>query len=255
MSLKRNSREASRHPRASQQPRPDRARKRQPLPVRQPPATSRPSAPAPAAGHIQTERASASRHPRASHRPRPDRAHKRQPSPTRQPPATSRPSAQAPAPTKPRRRSRRPPRWKSTQKIPIHPGDPCPDHPPPCRQTPHPSPLKPIPPLPFSARGTNWREGVIDSVMQQPKIGSTSYYYIGGVSASSAKGVGCDKRRPGSNPGFSAQSVFREESGFLVVYDVVFWAAGFCHTPPVKSKAVCEMRSAEFVDQCFLKDS
>ena len=79
--------------------------------------------------------------------------------------------------------------------------------------------------------------------MQQPKIGSTSYYYIGGVSASSAKGVGCDKRRPGSNPGFSAQSVFREESGFLVVYDVVI----FIIEP--------EMRSAEFVDQCFLKDS
>ena len=189
--------------------------------MRQPIAPAPAATHAPASSHVRTERASASRHPR------PDRVSQRQPSPTRQPPATTRPSAQAPAPTKPRRRSRRPPRWKSTQKIPIHPGDPRPDHPPPCRQTPYPSPLKPIPPLPFSARGTNWREGVIDSVMQQPKIGSTSYYYIGGVSASSAKGVGCDKRRPGSNPGFSAQSVFREESGFLVVYDVVFWAAGF----------------------------
>ena len=79
--------------------------------------------------------------------------------------------------------------------------------------------------------------------------------YPRGRRGSPAKGVGCDKRRPGSNPGFSAQSVFREESGFLVVYDVVFWAAGFCHTPPVKSEAGCEMRSAEFVDQCFLKDS
>ena len=67
--------------------------------------------------------------------------------------------------------------------------------------------------------------------------------YPRGRRGSPAKGVGCDKRRPGSNPGFSAQSVFREESGFLVVYDVVI----FIIEP--------EMRSAEFVDQCFLKDS
>ena len=41
--------------------------------------------------------------------------------------------------------------------------------------------------------------------------------YIGGVSASfPAKGVGCDKRRPGSNPGFSVLSVFREGNGLLV---------------------------------------
>ena len=67
--------------------------------------------------------------------------------------------------------------------------------------------------------------------------------YPRGRRGSPAKGVGCDKRRPGSNPGFSAQSVFREESGFLVVYDVVI----FIIEP--------EMRSDEFVDQCFLKDS
>ena len=67
--------------------------------------------------------------------------------------------------------------------------------------------------------------------------------YPRGRRGSPAKGVGCDKRRPGSNPGFSAQSVFRDESGFLVVYDVVY----FIIEP--------EMRSAEFLDQCFLKDS
>ena len=48
--------------------------------------------------------------------------------------------------------------------------------------------------------------------------------YPRGRRGSPAKGVGCDKRRPGSNPGFSVLSVFYEENGLFLSF--VPWFSG-----------------------------
>lgn len=164
---------------ASHRPRPDRSRQRQYHPI----ATRHPSAPAPATtpatGHVRADCASADQTAAAITAATAMEKHLKNADSSRR----SAPRSPAPLPT---------------------------NSPPLAPQTDTTSAV-------YSA-GHKTEGGGADSTIQRPKTDSCLYYYILDGYASSAKGVGCDKRRPGSNPGFSALSVFYKKTDFFCCY-------------------------------------